>query len=154
MSRENAQLELLLKIESDKETELARDMQSAQSYLSSCEQKLKEVLSYKLEYLKRMQQMGSKGVDGTSYQHYQRFIVQLEDGIKKQYDVISMAKEVLAQRRTTWLEQQKSVKAVELLLEKKRLKQQALRDKQEQSMADEFATQKFIRARLATQKTA
>ncbi len=149
MAKENAQLELLLKIESDKEQELARDMQSAQSYLASCEQKLKEVLSYKLDYLKRMQDMGVKGVEGSSYQHYQRFIVQLEDGIKKQYEVISMAKEVVEQRRTTWLEQQKSVKAVELVLERKRLKQQAIKDKQEQVMADEFATQKFIRNRAS-----
>ena len=149
MAKENAQLELLLKIESDKEQELARDMQSAQSYLASCEQKLKEVLSYKLDYLKRMQDMGVKGVGGSSYQHYQRFIVQLEDGIKKQYEVINMAKEVVEQRRTTWLEQQKSVKAVELVLERKRLKQQAIKDKQEQAMAEEFATQKFIRNRAS-----
>ena len=107
MSRENAQLELLLKIESDKEEELARDMQSAQSYLASCEQKLKEVLAYKLDYLKKMQDMGTKGVEGSSYQHYQKFIFQLEQGIKKQYDVINMAKEVVQQRKTSWLEQQK-----------------------------------------------
>lgn len=149
MAKENAQLELLLKIQSDKERDLARDLQSAQSYLSSCEQKLKEVLAYKLDYLKRMQDMGTKGVGGSNYQHYQRFIVQLEEGIKKQYDVIDMAKEVVEQRRSTWLEQQKSVKAVELLLEKKRLKQQIVKDKQEQTMIDEFATQKFIRNRIA-----
>lgn len=149
MAKENAQLELLLKIESDKEQELARDMQSAQSYLNSCEHKLKEVLAYKLDYLKRMQDMGTKGVGGSSYQHYQRFIVQLEDGIKKQYEVIDMAKDVVAQRRNSWLEQQRSVKAVELLLEKKRQKQQAIRDKHEQTIADEFATQKFIRNRIA-----
>lgn len=149
MAKENAQLELLLKIESDKEQELAREMQSAQSYLSACEQKLKEVLSYKLDYLKRMQDMGTKGVGGSSYQHYQRFIVQLEEGIKKQYEVIEMAKEVVEQRRTTWLEQQKSVRAVELVLEKKRLRQQAIKDKQEQAISDEFATQKFIRNRMA-----
>lgn len=148
MAKANAQLELLLKIESDKEEELARDLQSAQSYLNGCEQKLKEVLSYKLEYLKKMQDMATKGVKGTSYQHYQRFILQLEEGIKKQYDVIDMAKEVVEQRRTTWLEKQKSVKAIELILEKKRLQQQAIKAKQEQVIADEFATQKFIRNRI------
>ena len=150
MAKENAQLELLLKIESDKEQDLARDLQSAQSYLTACEQKLKEGLSYKLEYLKRMQDMATKGVGGSSYQHYQRFILQLEEGIKKQYEVIDMAKEVVEQRRTAWLEQQKSVKAVELVLEKKRLKQQAIRNKQEQTISDEFATQKFIRNRMAS----
>ena len=42
----------------------------------------------------------------------------------------------------------KKVKAVELLLEKKKLKQQAIKAKQDQVIADEFATQKFIRNRL------
>jgi flagellar FliJ protein len=149
MAKPNAQLELLLKIESDKENEFARELQSAQSYLSACEQKLKEVLSYKLDYLKKMQNMGGQGIGGSSYQHYQRFIVQLEDGIKKQYEVIDMAKEVVEQRRNTWLEQQQKVKAVELLLESKRKKQQAIQDKYEQNISDEFATQKFIRSRLA-----
>ena len=150
MTKANAQLELLLKIESDKEQEFARDLQSAQSYLSACEQKLKEVLSYKLDYLKKMQSMGGQGIGGSSYQHYQRFIVQLEDGIKKQYEVIDMAKEVLEQRRTTWLEQQQKVKAVDLVLSNKRKIQQAKQDKYEQSISDEFATQKFIRNKLVS----
>lgn len=145
----NKQLELLLRLEKEKEEKFATELQSAQSFLAANQQKLKEVQSYKLEYLKKMQLQGVQGVIGGNYQHFKRFIVQLETGIKKQYEVIDMAKEVLEQRRTTWLTQQQKVKAVELVLEKKRIKQQKVIEKAEQAESDEFATQKFIRNRMA-----
>ena len=145
----NKQLELLLRLEKEKEEKFATELQSAQSFLAANQQKLKEVQSYKLEYLKKMQLQGVQGVIGGNYQHFKRFIVQLETGIKKQYEVIDMAKEVLEQRRATWLTQQQKVKAVELVLEKKRIKQQKVIEKAEQAESDEFATQKFIRNRMA-----
>ncbi|NVK24341.1 MAG: flagellar export protein FliJ [Gammaproteobacteria bacterium] len=153
MSSANKQLELLLKIETEKQDKFAQELQSAQSYLAANQKKLRDVEGYKLEYLKKMQHMGSTGVIGGNYQHYQRFIVQLEDGIKKQLEVIEIAKEVLEQRKNTWLEQQQSVRAVELVLEKKRHKQQQVIERGEQQAIDEFATQKYIRSRLAQQKS-
>ena len=153
MAAANKQLELLLQIETEKQDKFAQELQAAQSYLNANQKKLKDVEGYKLEYLKKMQHMGSTGVIGGNYQHYQRFIVQLEEGIKKQLEVINIAKEVLQQRKTTWLQQHQSVKAVEMILDKKRLKQQKVIDKSEQQEIDEFATQKFIRARIQTQAT-
>jgi flagellar FliJ protein len=145
----NKQLELLLRIESEKEQRYATDLQSAQSFLQAGKTKLDQVLSYKLGYLQKMQSMGSDGVLGGNYQHFQRFIVQLEEGIKKQVDVTETSKQILKQRKDTWLEQNKRVKAVETLIEKKRIMIQQVMDKEEQSMSDEFASQKFIRNKIA-----
>jgi len=148
MAKVNKQLELLLKIESEKEQKFATELQSAQSFLQAGKAKLDQVQHYKLEYLKRMQSMGDQGVLGGNYQHFQRFIVQLEAGIKKQIEVTEISKQVLQQRKSEWLEQNKKVKAVEMLLEKKRLQIQMAMDKEEQSLADEFASQKFIRNKM------
>jgi len=148
MAREFRQLEMLLKLESDKEQNLARDLQSAQSFYQASDAKLREVQRYKLEYLKQLQQMGNEGLAGGNYQHYQRFIVQLEDGIKAQLDAVEMSKKVVEQRRAIWLEQRTKVRAVETLIEKKKTKLQAVINKQEQNLADEFASQKFIRQQL------
>lgn len=145
----NKQLALLLRIESEKEQKYATDLQSAQSFLQAGKTKLDQVLSYKLGYLKKMQSMGSDGVLGGNYQHFQRFIVQLEEGIKKQVEVTETSKQILKQRKDTWLEQNKKVKAVETLIEKKRIMMQKVMDKEEQSMSDEFASQKFIRNKIA-----
>jgi flagellar FliJ protein len=74
--------------------------------------------------------------------------VQLEEGIKKQIDVTETSKQILEQRKMVWMEQNKKVKAVEMLLEKKRIQIQAARDKEEQTLADEFASQKYIRNKM------
>ncbi|MBU2917501.1 flagellar export protein FliJ [Psychrosphaera sp. F3M07] len=149
MAKVNKQLELLLRIESEKEQQFATELQSAQSFLQAGQTKLKQVQSYKLEYLKRMQAMGDQGVLGGNYQHFQRFIVQLEAGIKKQIEVTETSKQVLQQRKSVWLEQSKKVKAVQTLIDKKRNQIQMVMDKEEQSISDEFASQKFIRNKIA-----
>ena len=148
MAKEDSQLLVLKRIEKEKEQKAAMDLQSAQSFLQANQAKLKEVQSYKLDYLKRMQQMGSSGMGGGSYQHYQRFIVQLDQGILAQTNVVSTAKEVVEQRRQEWLMQTNKVKAVDTLLDKKAQARQAKLDKYEQNQADEFAAQKNIRSQL------
>lgn len=143
------QLELLLRLESEKETEYAKNLKSAQSFLDASQVKLKEAHAYKLDYLKRMQAEGQAGVRGGNYQHLQNFIVQLEEGILAQQNAVDTARQVVEQRRNIWLEQRTKVRAVETLIENKKLKQQMVINKQEQNEADEFASQKFIRARIA-----
>lgn len=149
MSKDDNQLLVLKKIESDKEQQAITAMQSAQSYLQSNEAKLREVQSYKLDYLKRMQERGVTGIGGASYQHYQRFIVQLDQGISAQANVVDIAKQVVEQRKQEWFAQKNKVKAVDTLLTKKALERQHRIDKYEQNQSDEFASQQYIRRKLA-----
>lgn len=139
------QLELLHKIEKDKENEFASNLQSAQSFYEATKTKLTEVQGYKLDYLKKLQSMGSEGLVGQNYQHYQRFITQLEEGINAQVNAMNTAKQVVEQRRLIWVEQHTKVKAVETVLANKKQKHQQVMDKYEQNLADEFASQKYIR---------
>lgn len=145
MAQALKQLELLYKIETDKERELATNLQAAQSFFQASEAKLKEVQGYKIDYLKRMQNMALEGVAGGNYQHYQNFIVQLESGILAQQQAVDTAKQVVEQRRKFWLQQRTKVKAVETLLANKKQQIQIAENKREQNLADEFASQKFIR---------
>ncbi len=149
MKNNDSQLQVLKKIETDKENKAITAMQSAQSYLQANQAKLKEVEAYKLDYLKRMQTMGETGVGGASYQHYQRFIVQLEQGITAQANVVSMAKRVLEQRKQEWFAQKNKVKAVDTLLSKRALAKQQKLEKYEQNQSDEFASQRYIRQQIS-----
>ena len=148
MAKEDSQLLVLKRIEKDREQKAATDLQSAQSFLQANQAKLKEVQSYKLDYLKRMQQMGTTGMGGGSYQHYQKFIVQLDQGIQAQANVVSTAKEVVEQRRQEWLMQKNKLRAVDTLLDKKAVARQVKADKLEQNQMDEFASQKYIRTQI------
>jgi flagellar FliJ protein len=149
MQRAIQQLQLLHKIESDKEAECAKNLKAAQSFLDSNLAKLKEAHAYKVDYLKRMQQEGQAGVRGGNYQHLQNFIVQLDEGIFAQQNAVDTAKQVVEQRRKIWLEQRTKVKAVDTLISNKKSQYQLVINKQEQNLADEFASQKFIRAKMA-----
>jgi flagellar FliJ protein len=96
-----------------------------------------------------MQQEGQAGVRGGNYQHLQNFIVQLDEGIFAQQNAVDTAKQVVEQRRKIWLEQRTKVKAVDTLISNKKSQYQLVINKQEQNLADEFASQKFIRAKMA-----
>lgn len=154
MAKEDNQLLVLKRIEKEREQKAATDLQSAQSFLEANQAKLKEVESYKLDYLKRMQDMGATGMGGGSYQHYQRFIVQLDQGILAQSNVVSTAKEVVTQRRQEWLMQKNKLKAVDTLLDKKAQARNAREAKAEQNQSDEFAAQKYIREQLLAKSQA
>ena len=145
MAKQFPQLQALLKIESEKEQSAAKELKEAQSYFQANQNKLEQVRSYKLDYLKKLQTMAGQGVAGGNYQHYQRFIVQLEQGIEAQLNIVDTAKQVVEQRKTSWLERKAKVKAVETLLSKKDKEYQYIADRKEQMEIDELATQKFIR---------
>lgn len=145
MANEFRQLETLFQIEQNKEKTYATDLSSAQSFYQSNVQKLKEVESYKLDYLKQLQQRGSDGLAGGNYMHFQRFIVQLDEGIAAQNNAVDVAKQVVEQRRNIWLEQRAKTQAVESVLNAKKAKKQLYMNKLEQAENDEFALQKFVR---------
>lgn len=145
MADDFRQLETLFKIEKDKEQGFATDLNSAQSFYQQNIQKLKEVEGYKLDYLRQLQQRGNAGLQGGNYMHFQRFIVQLDEGIAAQVHAVDVAKQVVQQRRTIWLEQRSKTQAVETVLANKKAKKQLVMDKLEQAESDEFALQKFVR---------
>jgi flagellar FliJ protein len=57
---------------------------------------------------------------------------------------------VVEQCKQQWLVQQKKVRSVQLLLDKRQKEHEFKLAKQEQALADDFALQKFIRAKLVS----
>lgn len=141
------QLKMVFRLEQEKEDKLAREFQQAQQNLEENKQKMAGIESYRMDYLRQMQQKGNEGVTIDSYGHFQGFISKLEEAIKQQSTVISTAFQVVAQRRGLWLEQQRKRKAVEMLIDKHYAEQRVKADKAEQALLDEVATQRFFRQR-------
>lgn len=141
------QLQMVARLEREKEDKLARDFQQAQQNLEQNKQKMQGIESYRMEYLTQMRNEASNGIGINSYGHYQQFISKLEEAVKQQSEVIRTAFQVVHQRKQLWLEQQKKRKAVDMLIEKHQLAAQAKANKAEQALLDEVATQKFFRTR-------
>lgn len=144
----NSKLDLLLKLESDKEESLRIDYLKAQQHLQSNQQKLQGLNNFRLEYTQQLHLKGKSGLSSSGFSQYHAFIAKIEEAIRQQSSTVNTAKQVTTQRKTLWLKQQVKAKAVAKLIEKQALKQAALVAKSEQKMLDEFASNQFYQRQL------
>jgi flagellar FliJ protein len=141
------QLEMVAKLERDKESKLVREFQQAQQHLQENKQKMVGIENYRMEYLRDMQNKANAGITINSYGHFQSFVTKLEEAMRQQSEIVGTAFQVVAQRKELWLVQQRKRKAVEMLIEKHWVAAGIKADKAEQALLDEIATQRFFRAK-------
>jgi len=138
------QLKLVLKVTSDKEEKLRLEYIKSQQYLNDSQDKLNGLSEFKFDYMKQLQAKGEAGLSSANYSHYQSFISKIENAMDQQIQVINTAKQVVAQRKEIWLEQQIKAKAIDKLIEKKNNQLLHKLNKAEQISLDEFTTNQFI----------
>lgn len=139
------QLEQVAQWERRKEDTLAQDFYQAQKHVQDNQRKLTGLQSYRLDYLRQLQNRANKGLGAMSFGQHQAFIDKLDSACTQQTRVLAQARAAAEQRKGLWLKQQQKRKAVEMLIDKKRNEQKKREDRQEQALLDEFATQRFVR---------
>ncbi|MFU2508148.1 flagellar export protein FliJ [Pseudoalteromonas sp. ASV78] len=139
----NNKLDLLLKIENDKEESLRMNFLQAQQNLQVNQQKLQGLNNFRLEYTQQLHLKGQSGLSSTGFSQYHAFIAKIEEAIRQQANTVSTAKQVVSQRQSLWLKQQIKAKAVAKLIEKQQLKANVIAQKNEQKMLDEFSANQF-----------
>ncbi|WP_125783324.1 flagellar export protein FliJ [Pseudoalteromonas rubra] len=142
-------LDLLYKLESEKEEKLRLNFIQAEQNFHANQQKLKGLNDFRLEYSQQLHQKAQQGLSSAGFGQYHAFINKIEQAITQQASTVATAKRVVDQRRKLWLEQQVKAKAIAKLIEKKALEQQQKLAKAEQKMLDEFATNIFMRRKQA-----
>jgi len=139
------QLKTLLKYEQGRETSAANILRNAENDYQQNIVRLQSVSDYRLEYMKRLSQRSSVGLDSATYNHFHAFISKLDYASAQVEIAMKQAKALVEQSRTLWLQQRQKVQAVEMLAAKKQVALTKIADKKEQNMFDEIATQQFIR---------
>ena len=142
-------LDLLLKIENDKEENLRMSYLQANQNLQVNQQKLQGLNNFRLEYSQQLHLKGKSGLSSAGFGQYHAFIAKIEEAIRQQASTVNTAKQVVTQRKTLWLKQQIKAKAVAKLIENQKLKANALMAKNEQKMLDEFSANQFFQRRKA-----
>ncbi|AZN33403.1 flagellar export protein FliJ [Pseudoalteromonas sp. Xi13] len=140
-------LDLLLKLENDKEENLRMSYLQANQNLQSNQQKLQGLNNFRLEYSQQLHVKGKSGLSSAGFGQYHAFIAKIEEAIRQQASTVNTAKQVVTQRKALWLKQQVKAKAVAKLIEKQNLKAAALMAKSEQKMLDEFSANQFFQRR-------
>ncbi|WP_338363085.1 flagellar export protein FliJ [uncultured Pseudoalteromonas sp.] len=140
-------LDLLLKLENDKEENLRMSYLQANQNLQANQQKLQGLNNFRLEYSQQLHVKGKSGLSSAGFGQYHAFIAKIEEAIRQQANTVNTAKQVVTQRKALWLKQQVKAKAVAKLIEKQNLKAAALMAKSEQKMLDEFSANQFFQRR-------
>jgi flagellar FliJ protein len=140
-------LDLLLKLENDKEENLRISYLQANQNLQANQQKLQGLNNFRLEYSQQLHVKGKSGLSSAGFGQYHAFIAKIEEAIRQQASTVNTAKQVVTQRKALWLKQQVKAKAVAKLIEKQNLKAAALMAKSEQKMLDEFSANQFFQRR-------
>ena len=140
-------LDLLLKLDNDKEESLRMNYLQANQNLQANQQKLQGLNNFRLEYSQQLHLKGKSGLSSAGFGQYHAFIAKIEEAIRQQASTVNTAKQVVTQRKALWLKQQIKAKAVAKLIEKQKLKASVLIAKNEQKMLDEFSANQFFQRR-------
>jgi flagellar FliJ protein len=139
------QFQLLVDVQREKEEKLQAQFVQAQQFLLQQQQKYQGLADYRTDYIRQSQQKASAGIQSRQFNQYLNFITKLDTALTQQQQQIMQAEKVVAQRKQTWLAQQKKRKALESLIAKEMALKQQKAAKQEQKMLDEIATLQFFR---------
>jgi len=140
-----AQLQLLVKVQQEKEDKLQAQYRVAQQNYQSMQQKYQGLADYRIEYVQQTQSRGQQGMASRQFNQYLNFIGKLDAALTAQQQYVQQAKASADQRLLQLLAMQKKRKALEILIERELAEIQRKADKQEQKMLDEIATQQFFR---------
>ena len=147
-------LSLLIKVQKEREESLQAQFIKAQQAFLQAEAKYQGLANYRTEYIQQSLEQGSSGLGGRQFNQYVNFISKLDQALTQQGRVVQQSRNVVEQRRQSWLKMQTKRKALEKLVEQALLKAQISEDKQQQKLADEYALQRFYQQlQLAEQES-
>lgn len=144
-------LYLVLDLEKKREDQAAMRFQQAKQQCDMQQKRLQGLANYRTEYLNSAHDRGKDGLQSMRFGHYHAFIGKLDEGISQQRIKLQRLEQVVTERQQLWQENQQRRKAVEHLIDNKQREVRARRERIEQSNADEYATQGFMR-RLRAQR--
>lgn len=145
-----SQMQMVAEWEKEKEEKAAQNFQLAQKYVDDQRARLQGLEQYRMEYFRTIQQRGTEeGFEARSLNQHLGFVTKLDRACEQQRQIIHNAVLAANQRKESWLKQKQKSRAVEMLLDKQRLKAERIAAKQEQAMMDEVALQRFMRNRKA-----
>ena len=146
------QLQLLAKVQLEKEEKLQAQFIQAQQFAQLTAEKYAGLANYRTDYIRQSQQRGAEGIASRQFNQYLNFITKLDQALTQQNMQVQQAQRVAGMRRTAWLEMQKKRKALDLLIDKELQAGYVRAQKQEQKMLDEMATQQFFRRLQTTEQ--
>jgi flagellar FliJ protein len=120
---------------------LGRAMQRAMA----ADKQLKTLLDYREEYQARFMSTVTTGIDSTAWHNFHLFMKKLDAGIEQAAAQAEAAREAAKRAQAHWQEQQRKLKAYDVLSQRHERARQSVAAKREQRETDEHAATRFNR---------
>jgi len=90
------------RVVASRELEAAKLLNDTQRNLDEREARLNELYAFRAEYLRRLHEQGTEGIDATTLIEYQSFLAKLDVAVGQQEELVQRAQRDCAQRRADW----------------------------------------------------
>lgn len=120
---------------------------AARQELANYQLQVQQIEQYRLDYCKKMVQLGQEGLTASRYGHLHRFIVQLDDTLTTQRQIAADFEQNVAHCVQHWQDCREKTQSFTWLIEKRQRQAQQLAEKKEQKQVDELAQLSYLRHR-------
>ena len=141
MKKKSARLKPVEQLAEKKVKSATEDMITARNTHQTHEQKLKELVRYRFEYIEQYQSKAKIGIQSSQLQQYQQFISQLDVAIQQQKIVVTQAVTELDQSQESWRDKNSHKQAINKAVSRFKKQEHRLEEKNEQASLDERNTQ-------------
>jgi flagellar FliJ protein len=130
----------LLEVVSEKRQKAQAHLANENARQRQAQDMLSTLLSYRQEYEQRWRTTTGNGLSNSAYHAFQRFLDRLDTAISQQHAALALCAEQIRLAQTRLEQATIREKAIETLLQRDKLAQQAVEKKREQRTMDECAT--------------
>ncbi len=117
----------------------------AMQALFDADKKLATLIEYQAEYQARFRDAVAAGIDSAGWQNFHRFLARLEAGIEAARGQVDAARSAALQAQTFWQEQQRKLKAYDVLAQRHERREQHADARREQRDTDDRAARTYFR---------
>jgi flagellar protein FliJ len=132
----------LTKVATSRERNAAKELGEHRRALSEVEAKLAELLTYREEYNRRLQQSGGAGIDAQQMCDYRIFLARLNEAIGHQQACVDKSRREYERKRRLWSEARTRTQALDKVVERYQHEERSTVEKREQAESDERSLQR------------
>ena len=137
MLKKSKRFQPLERIAANKELASAKELGAANNNLIIQQNKLKNLIQYRQEYVDSFKQQGQKGMDGSQLHTYQNFLGNIDNALRQQHELIAVAEQACEKQKSDWRTQHSKTKIMNNVIDKYKVDEQQQKNKQEQKDNDE-----------------
>lgn len=128
-------------IKQQEEKAAAQRLGEAQQGLNNAIKQLQELQQYRQDYYHSLSagNEGNSSVPAAALEKYQLFLARLNGVVERQQETVEQYKQHVDSHRQKWAEANARLKSIDDLIERAKIEEEQLKDKQEQKAIDELS---------------